>query len=489
MQKSSSLTVTDQFCGAGGTSIGATQAGAEVVLALNHWDLAVETHNTNFPNTLHDCTDISACDPRRYPSSNILLTSPECTNHSLAKGKRHKNLKQLSLWETPKIDPAEERSRATMFDVPRFAEFHEYELIIVENVVDARKWILFDEWLLMMKKLGYLWEIVYYNSMFAPPTPQSRDRMYVVFWKRGNPAPNLRFTPPAYCLKCDRQVEAVQSWKNPSFQWGRYGQKRQYIYCCPSCAREVVPFHHMAANIINWNLPIQKIGDRKKPLKPKTIRRVEMGLHKFQEAFLLQVNKTSDRVRPLVDVLPTQTSDNSLALVSPFLVNLGHGSDTGRIAFTHTEPAQTQTTAQEQAVVVPYILDLLWEYRLKPVTAPLSTVVAEGNHHGLVLSPPSSSSFLVSYYKRENSVYSLSDPVRTITTVDRHALVTPAQSSGRVEDCYFRMLQPEEIGRAMAFPSNYVVLGTAREQVRQYGNAVTPPVMRMILERCVKTLW
>src|SRR5260370_34062825 len=114
MRKSSDLTVTDQFCGAGGSSLGATAAGARVVLALNHWKLAVETHNTNFPDTLHDCTDISACDPRRYPSTDILLTSPECTNHSLAKGKKRRYQSQLDLWQEGKSDPAEERYRATM---------------------------------------------------------------------------------------------------------------------------------------------------------------------------------------------------------------------------------------------------------------------------------------------------------------------------------------------------------------------------------------
>jgi DNA (cytosine-5)-methyltransferase 1 len=115
MRKTSDLTVTDQFCGAGGSSLGARAAGARVVLAMNHWKLAVETHNTNFPETLHDCVDISACDPRRYPRTDILLTSPECVNHSQAKGQRRKQQAQLHLWEKPQIDPAAERSRATMY--------------------------------------------------------------------------------------------------------------------------------------------------------------------------------------------------------------------------------------------------------------------------------------------------------------------------------------------------------------------------------------
>lgn len=40
----------------------------------------------------------------------------------------------------------------------------------------------------------------------------------------------------------------------------------------------------------------------------------------------------------------------------------------------------------------------------------------------------------------------------------------------------------------MAFPADYRVLGNKREQVRQLGNAVTPPVMQMLVERIVKSL-
>lgn len=43
--KNTFLTATDQFCGAGGSTSGAKAAGVEVKMALNHWDLAIETHN------------------------------------------------------------------------------------------------------------------------------------------------------------------------------------------------------------------------------------------------------------------------------------------------------------------------------------------------------------------------------------------------------------------------------------------------------------
>lgn len=45
---SMTLTLTDLFCGAGGSSTGAVSVpGVTVRIASNHWDLAVETHNTD----------------------------------------------------------------------------------------------------------------------------------------------------------------------------------------------------------------------------------------------------------------------------------------------------------------------------------------------------------------------------------------------------------------------------------------------------------
>jgi DNA (cytosine-5)-methyltransferase 1 len=68
-------------------------------------------------------------------------------------------------------------------------------------------------------------------------------------------------------------------------------------------------------------------------------------------------------------------------------------------------------------------------------------------------------------------------PVGTLTAKDRYALVSGAFD---IDDALFRMLEPREIGRAMAFAGDYVVFGSKREKTRQYGNAVTPPVAEVI---------
>ena len=51
----------------------------------------------------------------------------------------------------------------------------------------------------------------------------------------------------------------------------------------------------------------------------------------------------------------------------------------------------------------------------------------------------------------------------------------------RVEDCGFRMFEPGECKDAQGFPRSYDVLGNKREQVKQIGGAVSPPVAEFII--------
>jgi DNA (cytosine-5)-methyltransferase 1 len=312
------ITLTDLFCGAGGSSTGATQVpGVQVLLAANHWPLAVETHNANHPDTDHDCADLSQVDPRRYRRTDILWASPECTNHSVAKGRRRNIDATPDLFGEVLPNEAAERSRATMWDVVRFAEHHRYRAVVVENVVDAAKWVLFDSWLTAMKSLGYRHRIVYLNSMHAQaggtPAPQSRDRMYVVFWRAGESAPDLdRWTRPrAWCPNCEREVTTVQAWKNPARPWGRY--RAQYAWRCPSvtCRNTIVePAWLPAATVIDWNLRGQRIGDRAKPLAAKTLARIQAGLDKYASIPVLVPAGGTWRETgiPLTAAMPTRTT-------------------------------------------------------------------------------------------------------------------------------------------------------------------------------------
>ncbi len=510
-------TTTDLFCGCGGSSEGAQNAGVKVELALNHWKLAVETHSTNFQNTRHDCTDVQACDPRYYPDTHILIASPECTNHSLAKGKKAVK-QQLDLYATGKIDPAAERSRATMWDVCRFAEVHGYLRIIVENVVDARSWCMWDAWLMAMQSLGYQHQCCYLNSMHFAPCPQSRDRMYVVFWKNGTPKPNLHYTPAAHCPKCNADVASVQVWKNPAKKFGKY--RRNYVYCCPLHGTVVEPYYYASFNIIDWSNPGQRIGDRKRPPTANTVKRMQHGIDTYSDSSFIMHAAYSDKARgvtrPLNQPLFTQTTFESQAIVRPFIINDQHTTGTEcRVRSTgdamqtinttphfkiitppfllkmeHTTSAgyttsaasamATQTTCESGAIVTPpFMVELKGTSTSRPLHKPMACATTV-NYHGIVTTE-SYNAFL-QVYNNGTQTSHVTDAIDTITTRDRHALVSYTKPT--VEDCYFRMLFKHEIQKGMAFRDSYIVLGTNKKVVRQLGNAVNPPVMEWIVNQC-----
>lgn len=80
----------DLFCGAGGSSYGARQAGVEIVAAFDNWQAAVDTHNLNFGANVARKADIFDLDPEilrcELGEIDLILASPECTNRSKAKG-------------------------------------------------------------------------------------------------------------------------------------------------------------------------------------------------------------------------------------------------------------------------------------------------------------------------------------------------------------------------------------------------------------------
>ncbi len=349
-------TFTDLFCGAGGSTWGAKGAGMEGVLAMNHWELAIETHNLNNPEMDHSCADIRIVDPRYYPSTRVLLASPECTNHSLAKGKKRNFNGTKELFGHLKKDAPAIKSRATMWDVPGFAEYHKYDVVVVENVVDARRWTMWEPWLAAMSCLGYHHEVVYYNSMFAPPTPQSRDRMYVVFWHKRLRKPNLDFRPPGYCSKCEANVDTIQSWKNQDKQWGKYGIKNgQYVYRCATCSQVVVPYYFSAFNAIDWSVPAVRIGDRKRPLKEKTLARIRYGLDKYGRNPIVVTTSYTTGVSfrskdSVTDPLSTQPGHNLFALADPGMLLKMYGGNRSQLPLQEN-PLGSVTCADSHAVL------------------------------------------------------------------------------------------------------------------------------------------
>ena len=475
------VTVTDLFCGAGGSSRGAAMAGAEIVMAANHWSTAIGVHQANHPDAAHDCADISQVDPRRYPRTDILLASPECTNHSQARGVSRKR-QDPSLWDAP--DPSAERSRATMWDVPRFAEQMDYTAIVVENVVEATKWVGWRAWCVAMDDLGYERRVLSHSSMHHG-VPQSRDRIYVVLTKRGL-RPDLELELQGWCAWCEAQRPCRQAWKNGRTV-GRY--RAQYVYGCTVCGREVVPSTEPAASIIDWSLPCPRVGDRVRPLAEKTRARIAAGLARYGWAPITTAGAGNGwertpgmRARSLSEPVPTQTTTAQTALATP--------PDVLMVGLRGTSRGQVDGSTY-------------------PVSDPVRTVSAGGHHHGLLMRNNTASgdpgrmvtpvsepartmttaghqSLLMPYYG-QSVPHPTDRPIGTVTTRDRHALI---DVEAVVDDCGFRMLEPHEIEAAMGHPA---APGTTdhlpkKDRVRLAGNAVTPPVQAWITGRLIEAM-
>lgn len=470
------ITMTDLFCGGGGSTTGAIQIpGVEVVMAANHARHAIDTHQANHPNTKHDCADISQVVPQRYPRTDILWASPECTNHSGAKGvKRDHGEWNDGLFAPDGTDEAAIRSRATMWDVVRFAEAHAYRIIIVENVVENRWWgpkvrpgAVHDAWLTSIKAWGYDHRAVYMNSMFSQAlgdgAAQSRDRKYDVFWRVGDPAPDFDkwLRPWAHC-ELHGWVRAMQSWKttklcSPLKPWGKYGPRNQYVWRCPrvECRNAVIePAARPASDIIDWSRPAVALEERAdrgmKPLADATMRRIRAGFEQFAVPYLVPVEgRDGKKPIPVDGPMRTCSTRNETGLaVPPYMVELRGGSSSHRA-----------------------------------INEPLATVCAGGFHHGVATAPD-----MVLPYYSGSKARTAGEPLPTVTTVEGSAALYGGRIE-RMEQMRFRMLAVDEYRAAMGFPDGYILTPRDdRTKVQMLGNAVVSFSARDLIAMSVEHL-
>jgi DNA (cytosine-5)-methyltransferase 1 len=92
--------------------------------------------------------------------------------------------------------------------------------------------------------------------------------------------------------------------------------------------------------------------------------------------------------------------------------------------------------------------------------------------------------FIIVYYGSDyaGGWQSLDVPLRTVTTLDRFGLVTWQEDTP-----YLRMLQPDELLRAMGAGSKHrLPHGSRRDKVKLCGNGVCSPVMKAIFEKLIE---
>jgi len=407
---------------------------------MNHWGLAIESHSLNFGDTVHVLGRAEWADLKALRGVDLLMASPECTRHSTAAGNY-------------KWTPEAEGSRATAWQVYRYAKELKPRWLVVENVKQIRLWDKFKTWVSAIRSLGYnISEQILNSADFG--VPQSRIRWFLIGDRERQPGPVL----------------------------------------------PTVEEHTPALAVIDWSLHCRSIFGRKKNLADNTLKRVLIGLTRFCtkeyiQPFITKM-RTNNNATSLLDPLHTVATGGHHALTVPYIVSVNHGGNTPSRVRGLDKTLWTVTGSNGAALVAPFLIPQLSGGQPRNLADTVLTVMTTGGH--ALVAP-----FIVSYYSRGANAHSVATPMPTIMTHGRMALVSvkpgpPPKLPKRdphgiikfmkehnIVDIGLRMLQPIELQRAMGFPDDYIIKGNKSETVKQLGNAVAPPVMRAIVETLV----
>ena len=206
---------------------------------------------------------------------------------------------------------------------------------------------------------------------------------------------------------------------------------------------------------------------------------VSSGKHYLVAPTLIQYHsetaKAEVRGQELTEPLMTQDTSNRYALsVAHVMKNYGGGYNGAGSAAD--APLDTVTAKDHNSLVTAHIMTMRNNMDGQPIDEPLTTISCSGAHHAEV------QAFLVKYFSN-GTAKSVDDPLDTVTTKDRFALVTIHGEEYIITDIKMRMLQPRELFNAQGFPPDYIIDHDAdghpyvkSKQVARCGNAVTPPV-------------
>ena len=556
--------VVDLFAGGGGASTGIARAYREPDVAVNHNPIALAVHRANHPQTEHYVADVYEVCPRKATGGQpvaIIWASPDCRHHSKAKGGA----------------PRDRGVRGLAWVVIRWCFITKTRLLFLENVEEFCDWgPIDDEGQPIKSERGRTFkafiaalstglpadhpdmaEIMQAIGEFVPMEALVRGLGYNVEWRE-------RIAANAGTPTIRKRLYLVARSDGKPIVWP--APKR---HKAPTAKQQ--PWR-TAAECIDWS-NLGRTIFREKPMAENTMRRVAKGCwrHVLTSAkpFIVPMRGTSESrtsthgvdealstisaggthhalVQPVAAPFLTECANGSsqrnfdvqeplrtqvaqvkgghFAMAAAHLTHLTHHGD--RSGYSLDEPARTVTGANrgEQAVVAAFFEQAnggFYDGDGRAADSPLSTICQSGANQRLV------KAYLVKYYGNEKDGISLTEPMHTLPTKDRVALVevvqvpdtlTPEQMEGArrcaafmheylpehfkdpaemvmvggyvLVDITLRMLQPPELKAAQGFDRDYIidrglfvdpVTGAEEwrdinktDQVRLIGNSVCP---------------
>lgn len=442
------------FCGFGGETLGKHLAFKELGIedcckfyALNHWQLAVDTLQRNFPHALTFCEDIKETDAAKINCGNIdlLWASPSCTHHSNARGGK----------------PCDEQLRSHPFDVHfRWIKKNDVRMFLMENVWEITSWgpILEEDYIETKKvrdRKTKKYRII--KKVFKKGTADPRrkgeyfeklisllqNEGYTVEWRKlnaadyGDPTTRKRFF-----LIAVKDGQGIQ-WPKPTHRDPTIPLEK-----LSTEQRDLPVWKSAAEHVIDWDIPGRSIYYRTtkrgkpSPLAEDTIRRIKHGLKKFglkgyfdyqrgrlpllagPQPFFQIYHSGKDaenRIFGPADMIPTLDTSNRIGLVESF-ISKGFGPCCTSPSSSIGLPLPTITTRDHNFLCRPSINVLHGNSNSVSAFLPLSTVATRLHHQ--LMQP-----LLIQNYgfqtDRGEGGLSLRMPFPTVCTSQHHSLIAP----------------------------------------------------------------
>lgn len=375
----------------------------------------------------------------------------------------------------------------------------------------GRTWRRFVK-LLQAKGYAVEWRMLCAADYGAPTT---RERLFMVARRDGQPIvwpEPTHFKKPAKGQKKWRAAAECIDWSIPcpsiftrkrplAEATMRRIAKGLVRYVLESGDPFIVPIAHF-----NGSEPVHDINE---PMRTVTSHPKGGHLALAAPALIPVTHQGGTRAHRVDEPMRTITAAHrgEIALASPILIQAGHGEgtkDTPRWSHGCKDPQDPLGTITAsgggQALATAFLAQMNGGFNTTPghsPSRPFSTITNSGSQQQLVtagLAKPALSAeqeagalqvaaFLIRYYGEGGQWGDLRDPMQTITTKDRLALVTVTIKGTPyvVVDIGLRMLCPPELYPGQGFPRGYQITTghdgrkfTISQQVHMCGNSVSP---------------
>ncbi|TIN87543.1 MAG: DNA cytosine methyltransferase [Mesorhizobium sp.] len=345
------MLVADLLCGAGGSSTGCQRALGELgldmeLVCVNHWPVAIDTHQRNHPEARHYVQDIATVRPHLLVPEgylDLLMASPTCTHHSVARGGK----------------PTSDQQRSDPWHIITWLTELRVKRIIIENVwefcgwgpvdlrtgkpIASRKGEYFHAWIETIKRLGFDPE---WRKLNAANYGDATTRQRFILKARSD-RKLVRWAPLTHARRGDADLFSdMKPWRP---------------------ARE----------IIDWKIKGRSIFNRKKPLASKTLARIYAGAQKFgwPEPFLVILRQHMDG-QSIAQPLPTIAANGShIGLAEPVIMN---GRKGNRAKPVSTDPVPTLDTKGGVWLAEPMVLSQHNSGAARTTGEPLPTITTGG---------------------------------------------------------------------------------------------------------------